>query len=133
MENRVLERRADAGFTLLEVMISMVILGFVLVGFQAAATQRLVGDLQLQDTRNVAVQLAADRIRAVQLDPVYNELFNRYNGTENPVAGYPGFKRVTLVSQTLVGTLDYTTVTVTVSRATGLKAPIFRTVVIAAP
>jgi prepilin-type N-terminal cleavage/methylation domain-containing protein len=133
MENRILTRRADAGFTLIEVMISMVILGIVLVGFQAAATQRLVGDLQVQDTRNVAVQLAADRIRAIQLDPVYNELYTRYNGTENPVTGYAGFKRVTTVAQTVVGTTDYTTVTVTVSRAAGLKVPVYRTVVIAAP
>ena len=133
MENRILARRADAGFTLIEVMISMVILGIVLIGFQAAATQRLVGDLQLQDIRNVAVQLAADRIRTVQLDPVYNELYNRYNGTENPVTGYPGFKRVTTVVQTINGTTDYTTVTVTVSRTAGLKAPIYRSVVIAAP
>ena len=82
MENRVLTQRPDAGFTLMEVMVSMVILAIVLVGFQAAATQRLVGDLQVQDTRNAAVQLATDRIREVQLDPVYNELGTRYNGRE---------------------------------------------------
>lgn len=131
MEDRVL-RRGDAGFTLIEVMISMVILGIVLVGFQAAATQRLVGDLQLQDIRNAAVQLAADRVRAVQLDPVYNELALRYGGTETTIANYPGFKRVTTVAQTVATGNNYTTVTVQVSR-TGLKNTVYRSVVIAAP
>ncbi|HYH79745.1 MAG TPA: prepilin-type N-terminal cleavage/methylation domain-containing protein [Longimicrobium sp.] len=131
MENRVL-RRPDAGFTLVEVMMSMVILAIVLVGFQAAATQRLVGDLQLQDIRSAAVQLAADRVRAVQLDPVYNELAQRYAGTETTIASYPGYRRVTTVAQTTAGGNDYTTVTVQVTRQ-GLRTPVYRTVVIAAP
>jgi prepilin-type N-terminal cleavage/methylation domain-containing protein len=132
MENRVLTRRADAGFTLVEVMVSMVILAIVLVGFQAAATQRLLGDLQVQDTRNAAVQLAADRLRVVQLDPVYNELFNRYNGRETAIPGYPGFTRVTTVAQTVSGGNDFTTVTVQVTRP-GLAVPVQRSTVIAAP
>jgi prepilin-type N-terminal cleavage/methylation domain-containing protein len=131
MEDRVL-RRADAGFTLIEVMIAMVILGIVLVGFQAASTQRLVGDLQVQDIRNAAVQLAADRVRAVQLDPVYNELALRYGGTETAITNYPGFKRITTVAQTSATGNNYTTVTVQVSR-TGLKNTVYRSVVIAAP
>jgi len=132
MDERVLARRPDAGFTLIEVMISMVILGIVLVGFQAAATQRLVGDLQIQDIRNAAVQLAADRVRAVQLDPVYNELPLRYAGVESSIPNYPGFKRTTTVVQTTATGNNYTTVTVQVQR-TGLKTPIYRSVVIAAP
>jgi len=132
MENRVLTRRADAGFTLVEVMVSMVILAVVLVGFQAAATQRLLGDLQVQDTRNAAVQLAADRLRVVQLDPVYNELFNRYNGRETAIPGYPGFARVTTVAQTVSNGNDFTTVTVQVTRP-GLAVPVQRSTVIAAP
>jgi prepilin-type N-terminal cleavage/methylation domain-containing protein len=131
VENRVL-RRPDAGFTLVEVMISMVILGIVLVGFQAAATQRLVGDLQLQDIRSAAVQLAADRIRAVQLDPVYNELALRYAGTEAAITNYAGYRRVTTVAQTVSGGNDFTTVTVQVTRQ-GLRSPVYRSVVIAAP
>jgi hypothetical protein len=110
----------------------MVILAVVLVGFQAAATQRLLGDLQVQDTRNAAVQLASDRIREVQLDPVYNELGTRYNGRETAIAGYPGFTRVTTVTQTVSGGNDYVTVTVEVTRL-GLAVPVKRSVVIAAP
>lgn len=132
MENRVLTRRADAGFTLFEVMISMVILAIVLVGFQAAATTRLLGDLQVQDAHNAAVQLAADRIRTVQLDPVYNELPVRYTGTETAIAGYPGYRRVTTVAQTVAGGADFVTVTVQVTRP-GMAAPVQRSVVIAAP
>lgn len=132
MENRVLTQRPDAGFTLMEVMVSMVILAVVLVGFQAAATQRLLGDLQVQDTRNAAVQLASDRIREVQLDPVYNELGTRYNGRETTIPSYPGFTRVTTVTQTVNGGNDYVTVTVEVTRP-GLAVPVKRSVVIAAP
>jgi prepilin-type N-terminal cleavage/methylation domain-containing protein len=132
MENRVLARRAEAGFTLVEVLISMVILGIVLVGFQAAATRRLVGDLQVQDTRNAAVQLAADRIRVVQVDPVYTDLSARYAGTETSISGYPGFKRVTTIVRTQTSTQDYTTVTVQVTRP-GLTLSVYRNVVIAAP
>lgn len=132
MEERILTRRPDAGFTLIEVMVSMVILAIVLVSFQAAATQRLLGDMKVQDTRNAAVQLAADRIRQVQLDPVYNELTTRYNATEAAIAGYPGFTRVTTVTQTATGGQDYVTVTVEVTRP-GLAVPVKRTVVIAAP
>ncbi|HET7229406.1 MAG TPA: prepilin-type N-terminal cleavage/methylation domain-containing protein [Longimicrobium sp.] len=132
METGILTRRANAGFTLVEVMVSMVILAIVLVGFQAAATRRLLGDLQLQDTRNAAVQLAADRLRVVQLDPVYNELYARYAGTETSIAGYTGYKRVTTVVQTLSNGNDFTTVTVRVTPA-GPVAPVQRSLVIAAP
>jgi prepilin-type N-terminal cleavage/methylation domain-containing protein len=131
MEERVLNR-ADAGFTLIEVLISMVILGIVLVGFQAAFTQRLSGDLQVQDTRNLAIQLAADRLRTVQLDPVYTALSTRYAKTESTIAGYPTFSRVTTVAQTIANGNDYTTVTVRVT-SPRLRAPVSRTLVIAAP
>jgi prepilin-type N-terminal cleavage/methylation domain-containing protein len=130
MEKRVLTR-PDAGFTLIEVLVSMVILGIVLVGFQAAATQRLMGDLQVQDTRNAAIQLAADRIRTIQLDPVYNDLSD-YAGTETSIASYPGYTRVTTVQHITTSGNDYTNVTVQVTKP-GMKSPIYRSVTIAAP
>lgn len=131
MEERVLTRR-DAGFTLVEVLMAMVILGIVLVSFQASLTQRLSGDLQVQDTRNAAIQLAADRLRQVQVDPVYTQLATRYAGTESTIAGYPGFKRVTTLSQTTTGGNDYITVSVVIT-SPRLRVPVTRSLVIAAP
>jgi prepilin-type N-terminal cleavage/methylation domain-containing protein len=135
METNLLRRRrrrGDEGFTLVEAMVSLVILGIVLIGFQAAAAERMVGDLQRNDKRTVALQLAVDRLRAVQLDPVYGSLSARYAGTETSLANFPGYTRATVVSRTVSGRVDFTTVTVTVQHAQ-LARPIKRTLVIAAP
>ena len=130
METRVLSRHD--GFTLVEVLIAMVLLAIVLVGMQAALTQRLSGDLRLQDTRSAAIQLAADRLRTVQLDPVYGSLSGRYAASEPSIPGYPGFQRATQVTRTQARGDDYTTVTVTVTGAR-LAQPVSRTLVISAP
>ena len=130
MEERVLTR--EGGFTLAEVLIAMVILAVVMVGMQAALTQRLTGDLRLQDTRSAAIHLAADRLRTVQLDPVYGSLGDRYAATETSLAGYPGYQRVTQVTHSVGGGNDYTTVTVKVTHAR-LAQPVSRSLVIAAP
>lgn len=129
MENGIL-KRGDAGFTLIEAMLSMVILGIVLVGFQATVTQRLTGNLQAQDVKAAAVQLATDRIRAVQLDPVYDEISSRYAGVE---ANIDGYRRETTVQQVTSSAQNYTLVTVKVSRTVGLPTPVYRSVAIAAP
>jgi prepilin-type N-terminal cleavage/methylation domain-containing protein len=130
MGKRVLTR--EGGFTLAEVLIAMVIMAVVMVGMQAALTQRLTGDLRLQDTRSAAIHLAADRLRTVQLDPVYGSLGARYAATETSVPGYPGYQRVTQVTQTVADGNDYTTVTVKVTHPR-LAQPVTRSLVIAAP
>ncbi|HEU0051542.1 MAG TPA: prepilin-type N-terminal cleavage/methylation domain-containing protein [Longimicrobium sp.] len=134
METELLRRRrlGREGFTLIEAMISMVLLGIVLISFQAVAADRMIGDLQRNDRRTVALQLAVDRVRAVQLDPVYTALASRYAGTENPVSGFPGYSRTTALTRTQSGRVDYYTVTVTVNHAQ-LTRPVKRTLVIAAP
>lgn len=130
METRVLSR--EDGFTLIEVLIAMVILAIVMVGMQAALTQRLTGDLRLQDTRSAAIHLATDRLRAVQLDPVYSEISDRYAAVESSITDYPGYTRTTTVTRTVGSGNDYTTVTVKVAQAR-LAQPVTRSLVIAAP
>jgi prepilin-type N-terminal cleavage/methylation domain-containing protein len=132
MENRIL-KRADAGFTLIEAMMAMVILGIVLVSFSATVTQRLTGNLRQQDLKSAAVQLATDRLRAVQLDPVYDKLVTRYTATETSISGYAGYTRQTVLSRVTSSSNDYTLVTVKVTRSAGLTTPIYRSVAIAAP
>jgi prepilin-type N-terminal cleavage/methylation domain-containing protein len=130
METRVLRRKG--GFTLIEALISMVILSIVLVGMQATLTQRLSGDLKLQDVRNLAIQLAADRIRTVQLDPVYSNLGVRYAASESGIPGAPGYTRQTSVTRTVAAGNDYTTITVKVTHPR-MPTPVTRSIVVAAP
>ena len=130
MEARLLARR-DAGFTLLEVMVSMVILGVLLLGFQAAFTGKLLRDVNTQDRRTVALQIAAERLRAVQLDPVYGQLEARYAADETLTGTHAGYRRVTTVQRTQNQQLDYKTVTVTVTHPR--MAPAVRKTLVVAP
>lgn len=121
------------GFTLLEVLMALVILGFVILGAQATLTGRMVSDVGVQEVRSRATQLAMDRLHLIQADPAYGTLATRYSGTETDLAGAPGFTRTTRFSVTpLAGGQEYRTVTVTVT-APRLARPVARTVVIASP
>jgi prepilin-type N-terminal cleavage/methylation domain-containing protein len=121
----------NAGFTLMEVLIAMVILSIMILGFQAAFAGRLLSTVHAEDRRTVALQLAAERVRAVQLDPVYTALEARYEAVESSLPGFPGYGRSTRVDRTTAGG-DMTTVTVTVTHAR-LARPVTRTLVLAAP
>lgn len=121
------------GFTLLEVLVAMVILGFVILGVQASMTDRMVRDVGWQETRVRANQLALDRVHAIQADPVYATLSTRYAGTERGLPGAPTFERTTRVTATRLGVgSEYLTITVTVSEPR-LRRPVSRTVVVASP
>ena len=124
-------RRPDAGFTLLEVLIAMVILSIMILGFQAAFAGRLLSTVNAEDRRTVALQLAAERVRAVQLDPVYTALEARYEAAEPTLANFPGYARSTRVDRTTTDG-DMTKVTVTVTHPR-LPKPVVRTLVVAAP
>ena len=134
VETRLLTpRRPDAGFTLMEVMIAMVILSIMILGFQAAFTGRLLSTVNAQDRRTVALQLAAERVRAVQLDPFYTALEARYEVVEATLPSFPGYGRSTRVDRTSTTTGgDVTKVTVTVTHPR-LPKPVTRTLVLAAP
>jgi prepilin-type N-terminal cleavage/methylation domain-containing protein len=133
MNRRRRGRRAEEGFSLLEVLVAMVILGFVVLGAHATMTDRMVRNLGRQETRLRANQLALDRIHALQADPVYATLSTRYPATESSIPDAPGFTRATRFTTTQLSVGNtYVTVTVTVTHAR-LPAPVSRTVVIASP
>lgn len=132
MEAKLLKPSREAGFTLMEVMVALVILGVVMLGFQAAATGRLLQDVAGHDRRTVAAQLASERLRAVQLDPVYTELERRYAETRAAVPDFAGFRRSTRFETRVSGTAEYKVLTVTVEHDR-LARPARRTLVIAAP
>ncbi len=129
------------GFTLIEVIVSMVLLAAGVLLLQTAVVRMLhqVGG----DTRlTTALQLVDDRLNQIQTDPQYDSLVARYNAqTESNAGGNTGLTRVTaivirrdsnVVGGQFLGITDWRKVTVTVS-GTGLSAPISRTVTMAAP
>jgi prepilin-type N-terminal cleavage/methylation domain-containing protein len=119
------------GFTLLEVLVALVILGFVILSAQASVTSLMVRDVGWQEQRARATQIAMDRLHAIQSDPVYSTLVDGYEeeGTELD----RGFTRDTRFQATVFedGT-EYQTVTVTVT-GPRLAKPVSRTTVIASP
>lgn len=100
----------NEGFTLIEVLVAMVLLGFAVMGMQAVVTDQLVGDVGREDARSSARHLVDDRLQTIQVDPRYGEIANRYAATETTIPYYSGFRRTTLVDVNA----DHTVVTVEV-------------------
>ena len=137
MRAPLLQRRARTvapagrdGFTLLEVLVAMVILGFVILGAQASITAMMVRDVGWQDQRARATQMAMDRIHLIQTDPVYTSLVTTYQETGTQVGGFIRATRFT--STAFADGTQYLTVTVTFTGGQ-LRAPVSRTTVIASP
>jgi prepilin-type N-terminal cleavage/methylation domain-containing protein len=116
------------GFTLMEVLVAMVLLGFAILGVQASITDRFVRDVGHEDYRATALQLAADRLTEIQNDPQYPNLVDRYEGAEDSVPGFPRFLR----SAELTQTTGHTVITVSVITPT-LEDTVTQTVVVGAP
>jgi prepilin-type N-terminal cleavage/methylation domain-containing protein len=125
-------RRARRGFSLVEVIVSLSILGGVLLGLgmfsarlsQATSTGRM---------RVTAAQLAADRLETVKTAPRYSAIESLYVATENTIAGFPGFKRRTWVDRiggAVTDTIDYKIITVQVTN-TQMTGNVRKTTVIA--
>ena len=128
--------RADQdGFTIVEIVLALVLLSFVVLGFQAA-TGEIIHSAARSDRQTVAVQLVENRLDLIQLDPEYEGLEARYSETEAAIPGYTGLTRTTTIDRTEVtqetGVLDYLTITVEVT-GTGLPEPVTRTTVVATP
>lgn len=123
------------GFTIVEILLALLLLSFVVLGFQAATGQiiRYAGE---SDRQLVAVQLAEDRLEVIRLDPRYEELETRYEQVETSIDGHPGLTRTTTVVRTdstlASGVLDFHRITVTVD-GSGLSSPVALTTVVAAP
>ena len=126
---------ARPGFTIVEILLALLLLSFVVLGFQAA-TGQIIHYAAQSDRSLVAVQLAEDRLELIRLDPEYEALESRYETTETEIPGFPGLARQTLITRTdstkSTGVLDYQRITVRVTGG-GLREPVSRTVVVAAP
>lgn len=123
------------GFTIVEILLALLLLSFVVLGFQAA-TGEIINHSAQSDRELVAVQLAEDQLELIRLDPEYEALESRYEGVEEDLAGFPGLTRRTVMARTeatlATGVLDYLRITVTLEGG-GLPDPVARTIVVAAP
>ena len=120
------------GFTLVEVIVAMVVLMMVVIAL-GRTSGMFVSKMVRNDIKTAAIQMAEDKVQAIQMEPVYDSIEAKYAKTELNWPGLPGISRVTQVLHVGGGVLaDYKVITVTVS-GTGLLAPLARTVVMGAP
>lgn len=123
------------GFTIVEIMLAVLLLSFVVMGFQAV-TGEIIHFSARSNRQNVAVQLVEDRLELIRMHPGYDDLATTYAGTETTIADHSGLARATAVvdvADTLVwGIAYYKQITVTVS-GSGLDDDVSRTISVAAP
>ena len=126
---RTIENRD--GFTLIEVMISVFILGSIVLAMATSAQKYL--SVATKNRQRVQANAAAEaQIALVRVFPTYDSLTVRFDSTTSniPTAGYT---RTTSVVRTGTGTTsDITRVTVTITGPL-LSTPVKRSITIAAP
>ena len=109
---------ARAGFTLVEVIFAIAMLGGVLLGF-AAFTRNFLRASNIAALRAMASDCAVERSEAAKASTSYAAL-DTLAGIEPTITCAVGYARRTAVRQTRTAQLDYKTITVTVTtRALG--------------
>jgi prepilin-type N-terminal cleavage/methylation domain-containing protein len=119
------------GFTLIEMMIAVFILGSIMLAMAASASKYL--SVSTKGRQRVQASAAAEaRIALVRVSPVYDSLTVQFDSTESNTPA-PGYTRTTSVVRTGVGTTsDITRVMVTVTGPL-LATPVKRSITIAVP
>ena len=133
---RSLFRSAPRGMTIIEVMFAIVILSGVMLAL-ARFGQGFGKATKNAANLAVASDLATGRIETVRAHGTYATIVSTFGGvTEtsqtaaNPsMSGYAGYTRVTAATQTVNDTLNFVTVTVTVT-ADALTSAMAKSVVI---
>lgn len=111
-------RAARTGFTLIEVVFAIAMLGGVLLGF-GVFTRNFVRASNVAALRATASDCAVERIEAAKASTSYASL-DTLAGSEPTLTCAVGYARRTAVRQTRTAQLDYKTITVTVTnRALG--------------
>ncbi len=124
----------NKGFTMVEMIISLVILGAAVMGV-GSATARLSRTAMEAEKSGLALQAVEDRISRIRLHPVYQQLGATFTESEVDVDGFPDYTRSTSLTRVIQAygpygkSIDYTQITVTVN-GPGLAEPVSRTVAI---
>jgi prepilin-type N-terminal cleavage/methylation domain-containing protein len=107
------------GFTLIEVMLAVVILGIVLAGI-ARYNGQFLHTVSTSTVRTVAAEVARERISLADMDPSYTTLAATWAGDSTGFPGYARMRRLTTVSRVTGNNppRDYTVITVRVSEPT---------------
>jgi prepilin-type N-terminal cleavage/methylation domain-containing protein len=123
------------GVTLIEIMISVVLLSVVLLGMGRYMVD-FSRTVRRSEARTIAVALAAARISEIRSSPNYSGLETNYVGNEATIDGFPGYTRSTTITHTggprPTYTNDYKVVTVVVN-SPRLTAAVAKTIIVAAP
>jgi len=123
-----------SGFTLVEMMVSVVILAVAILAL-STSTARLTTIAMDAEKKALALQACEDRIARIQLHPVYQQLDSLYSESGSTVVGLDGYSRSTVITRVITEGeregkfIDFTRITVTVD-GPGLPAPISRSVTI---
>jgi prepilin-type N-terminal cleavage/methylation domain-containing protein len=121
------------GFTLIEIMVAMVVLGAVLLG-AGQFTARFIHTTAISQVMTVASDAATERMEMITTDPSYTTLGARWSGTTTGIPGYPSMTMTTTI-QRITGVAprrDYTVVTVRVTEPT-LPNPVRLTSIVGQP
>lgn len=117
------DRSRRGGFTLIEVVVAIGLLGGVLFGMSAFSL-KLAQASTVARIRATAGQLISDRIEQIKGAPRYTVIDTMFVATEEHAGGFVGFTRQTMVTR--VGgaptdTIDYKVITVEVRHAKLIK------------
>ena len=130
----MLTQRRQAGFTLVEAIVALVILATAVLGLASSAS-RLTMTSATAELRALALEGVEDRLARVRLDPRYGGLDTLYSGVDTDLFGIEGLTRTTSVvhvQQSTPSALDYKRITVTVTGPL-LTPPVSRQLIVAAP
>lgn len=121
--------RTERGFTLIEVVVAIAILGGVTLTI-GAATAKLVHATQDDRIATQAAAAAEAQLALVQVWPEYATIDSAFAGTSSNTP-MTGWTRVTTVVRTTSGSNDYKKVTVSIT-GPGLSTAVKRSLTIAA-